>query len=200
MTKYKTIVIKIEGIRKRESMDILNTIAHNKIENIKDLIPFANGEYVVRLTSYIEDGEFILHNDSEIWIAKFLYRTKKLVYNGYNDQCDYNDRWMYITYDDLISFQREMNINETLGLETKLIKRPKLEKPFEVKVDDILKDSYSNRILVTKVTPRTFTYNYIDMETMEIDEWYGDGIARIKDHGNGPAWMMESDSVINKIE
>src|SRR5699024_261696 len=128
----------------------------------KDLIPFENGKYVSNLTSTLQGGYIVSYKSGDLWIAKFMYRTKKLVYNGYNDRCDYNDRWMYISYEELREFEREMNINEALGIETKLISYypPKLEKPFEVKVGDILRCGKFAKIIVTRVTPRTFTYNY----------------------------------------
>jgi|SRR5699024_5360564 len=198
MTNYKTTDIKIEGTTKREYMNILNTIAHRKIESMKDSIPFANGEYVVRLTSYLQDGELTSYNGFDLRIGRFLYKTKKIVEDGYDD------RWMYISYEEFLAFQREMNINEVLGLETKLIShypKRRLEKPFEVKVGDILGWYGVAKFIVTKVTPRTFTYNYIvNIDTMEVSEWCGDETARIRDHGNGPVWITESDKVLNKIE
>jgi len=199
MARYKTTDIKIEGTAKHLHRNMLNTIAHRKIKGIEGLIPFENGKYVSRLESTLQGGYIVSYKSGNLWIARFLYRTKELV------EDNKNGRWMYISYEEFLQFQREMTINEALGIETKLIShyakrkpRPKLEKPFEVKVGEILRCGKFSKIIVTKVTPRTFTYNYIDVDTMEIDEFWGDMIARIKDHGNGPAWIAESDNVLNK--
>jgi|SRR5690625_691364 len=201
MARYKTTDIKIEGTGKHLHRNMLNTIAHRKIKGIEGLIPFENGKYVSRLESTLQGGYIVSYKSGNLWIARFLYRTKELV------EDNKNGRWMYISYEEFLAFQREMNINEALGIETKLIShyakrkpRPKLEKPFEVKVGDILHD-YGNTVLVTKVTPRTFTFKYIEIEGTETREYPNEYIARIKDYGGGKAaWMTKCDSLIRKIK
>lgn len=197
MARYATTDIKIEGTGKREFRNKLNTIAHEKIKGIEGLIPFENGKYVTRLKTTLQGGKIIKYKSGDLWVAEFRYRTKKLVEDGYSS------RTTYISYEDLLEFEREMDINEVLGEETKLIShyakrkpRKKLEKPFEMKVGDILY-RYGDTVLVTKVTPRTFTFKYIEIEGTETREYPKEYIARIKNGRNGEAaWMTKYGSLI----
>src|SRR5690625_2714092 len=90
MARYKTTDIKIEGTGKHLHRNMLNTIAHRKIKGIEGLIPFENGKYVSRLESTLQGGYIVSYKSGNLWIARFLYRTKELV------EDNKNGRWMYI--------------------------------------------------------------------------------------------------------
>src|SRR5690625_1799958 len=109
MARYSTTDIKIEGTRKREFRNMLNTIAHEKIENIEGLIPFEDGKYISRLVSTLQGGKIIKYRSGNLWVAKFRYRTEKLIEDGYSS------RTTFISYEELQNFKREMKINEALG-------------------------------------------------------------------------------------
>lgn len=196
MARYSTTDIKIEGTRKREFRNMLNTIAHEKIENIEGLIPFEDGKYVSRLKSTLQGGKIIKYRSGDLWVARFRYRTKKLKEDGYRS------RLMYISYDELVSFERKLKINEALGKETKIIshypiskprRRPRLKKPFEVKVGDILYTyDFPYIALVIKTTPRTFTFKNVEFHGDKTIKYPSEHIARVKRSMHGKvAWLTK---------
>ena len=118
MKNYETTTIRIWGTDKRLYMnDMLNVIAHRKLTamtDIEDFIPYENGEYISQLKNALGGGDIISFNEDGLWIAKFQYRTRKNVGDGYRT------RWMYISYEEFLEFKKEVEEDESYDIETPL--------------------------------------------------------------------------------